>query len=169
MNERMDAILQQVKQLRHEQEMSNRNRNRLLGWTLTWLLVAPLSVGGWLWYGTTQEVEAETTPPSPIYQLAAPPSCAEIGRWIVDGLNEDIDKTWSPDLHYRLGTNHIEIAPTGLRDYELVCLINVDDNEDGSFQHVGCSDRNGAQAKGGGVSSIDSAEMCLAILRGSYL
>ena len=165
MNELMVSMLQQVKQLRLEQKTANRRRNILLAWMLAWLLAAPLTAAGWVWYERNNQPPAPpvVTVPDPVYPLASPPTCKVVGDWIVDDMNENITL---PSDRYGLGDDHFTIAPDGLRDYEQVCLINIEGPDDYSSQSVGCSDRFGKYAKGGGLSSIASAEMCLAILRG---
>lgn len=95
---------------------------------------------------------------------AVAPSCADVGEWMVRGLNDDIDRVSD---HRKLGTRHISIAPEGMRDYERVCLVSIEDPQGDVTWAVGCSDRFGNRAKDGGeVSLLGSAQMCLAILRG---
>ena len=114
------------------------------------------------------EVSAETAVAPGVDRAATTgavaPSCADVGEWIVRDLNERIDRVSD---HRKLGTRHISIAPEGMRDYERVCLINIEDPQGDVTRAVGCSDRFGNRAKDGGeVSLLGSAQMCLAILRG---
>ena len=166
MNEMMNSMLAQIKELRAERAAQDRRRNILLGWLLAWLVTVPAAAAGWAGYAaaTRPAPPPLAEVPAPDYPMAAPPSCVVIGEWMVRELNEDIDRVSD---HRKLGTRHISIAPEGMRDYERVCLVNIEDPQGDVTQSAGCSDRFGNQAKGGGaVSLLDSAQMCLAVLRG---
>lgn len=165
----MNRIMEMLESIRDQQKNSSRRRNALLAWMLAWSILATgaAGAGAYVWYDSTRPPAPEPAEPPPAYQLAEPPSCRTVGNWIVTSYNEDND-----GAAYSLGDTLIDFAPDGMRDYELTCIVSL--NRSGSFdqQVIGCSDRNGYQARSGGglgSSRIDDALTCLAILRGNYI